>query len=269
MPMSERPHFKWFNQALDGLALARPNQSVEAEFVARAIVQGQRFYMPGYADVLGGKSYTDIGEQIAMPFDLMAVAVEDREDGELALLSVICAEKTPDGYLLVPIAGNGGLWGLLPQVRMVWHPDRAEFSCRFTTQYGLENARDWDQEQVMRLGDIAAYRQPLHTLNAMLSLSNVQSVQVEPPPVPEKVQRKRQRTGKLPLYSYHVLEVGGEKWDSFGADDGDGQGFRSHLRRGHIRRLGDSRKVWVRSCFVHGRIPGFVDKDYNVRGPQA
>jgi hypothetical protein len=38
---------------------------------------------------------------------------------------------------------------------------------------------------------------------------------------------------------------------------------RLHLRRGHIRRLDESRTVWVQSCVV-GAEPGAVLKDYRV-----
>ena len=40
---------------------------------------------------------------------------------------------------------------------------------------------------------------------------------------------------------------------------------RTHLRRGHIRRLRWGPKVWVNSCVVNPGAIGGVNKDYAVR----
>jgi len=97
----------------------------------------------------------------------------------------------------------------------------------------------------------------------MLALKNVRPQIDEPPP---KLNKKRAASGKLPLYAYHVLEVDGEVWGPHSKGDGSAE-YRSHLRRGHIRRLSDGRAVWVRATYVHGRMPGFVSKDYAVKEP--
>jgi hypothetical protein len=80
---------------------------------------------------------------------------------------------------------------------------------------------------------------------------------------PKFVNRKRASNGKRPLYDYHVLRVDGELWDRHAASTGS-SGVRSHFRRGHFRRIGDDRLVWVRATMVKGSIPGFVHKDYDV-----
>lgn len=101
-------------------------------------------------------------------------------------------------------------------------------------------------------------------LCVMLSLHNVHAENIEPP---ERLNRKRIHANKLPLYSYHVLKVDGVLWDSDRNADTDEEstGIRSHLRRGHIRRLTEpERKIWVRPAIVHGKRKGFVHKDYHV-----
>lgn len=92
-----------------------------------------------------------------------------------------------------------------------------------------------------------------------LSCNNVDKVRVSQP---DKLNRARAKAGKLPLKDFHVLEVRG----STGHDGlpGIGGGVRSHLRRGHIRRIGPERITWVNACVVRGSRPGFVDKAYSV-----
>jgi hypothetical protein len=80
---------------------------------------------------------------------------------------------------------------------------------------------------------------------------------------PERLNRARIKRGELPLKDFHVLQIGGHDAGQFGAGPGS-TGARSHLRRGHIRRLGPERTTWVRACMVRGSRPGFVDKQYSV-----
>lgn len=96
-------------------------------------------------------------------------------------------------------------------------------------------------------------------------LSNVQNTSRVRIDVPEKLNRARIKSGKDPFHSYHVLEIGGERWDSPFVSDGQGAGRRSHLRRGHIRHLPEGRLTWIRDTIVKGSKPGFVHKDYVVK----
>lgn len=107
-----------------------------------------------------------------------------------------------------------------------------------------------------------------HDLNVVASLCvtlGLHNVSAERVPVPPKLAASRSRKGQAPLYDYHVLTV--EWYGEGGHDPGDGtRTIRSHLRRGHVRRLPDGRRIWVRAAMVHGRRDGFLAKDYAVGG---
>lgn len=98
----------------------------------------------------------------------------------------------------------------------------------------------------------------------MLACSNVHIEQHAP--------RKPNKNAKnaLPFDTYHTLTVDIPK--KSGASDPRGGSHaapREHLRRGHIRRLDDNRRIWVNSCVVSaGRGFGKVEKDYRVRSAE-
>jgi hypothetical protein len=89
------------------------------------------------------------------------------------------------------------------------------------------------------------------------------NVTTEKRTAPAQLNKRRIKAGKPPLKDFHVLQIGGEGGVGFGGGAGH-DGVRSHLRRGHIRRLGPERITWVNACMVRGSKPGFVDKHYSV-----
>lgn len=98
-----------------------------------------------------------------------------------------------------------------------------------------------------------------------LSCSNVDSEVVET--IDQRKNERRIRQGKLPLYETRRLVIKAPLTRSAGSSAGcisDRQGPREHLRRGHIRRLQDGRRVWVQSCVVGNRANGVINKQYGV-----
>lgn len=81
-----------------------------------------------------------------------------------------------------------------------------------------------------------------------------------------RLNKSRIKASKAPLKDFHVLKIAGQEVGANGIEGGAGQ--RSHLRRGHVRRLGPDRMTWVNACMVSGARPGFVDKRYEVGGSQ-
>lgn len=88
------------------------------------------------------------------------------------------------------------------------------------------------------------------------------NVSAERQPAAAKLNKARVRSGKRAFFDYHVLTIPGT---SGGKGDGaSGRTVRTHLRRGHIRRLQSGKIVWVNAALVKGRAKGFVSKSYDV-----
>jgi len=82
---------------------------------------------------------------------------------------------------------------------------------------------------------------------------------------PKHINRQREKKGKPPIFGYRTLHLMVDEISTRG--DGlktDRTSPRLHLRRGHIRRLDDGRRIWVRSAVVGEKKNGFVHKDYSV-----
>lgn len=118
-----------------------------------------------------------------------------------------------------------------------------------------------NQEQATK-DEINAVKVVERTLVA-LNCTNVRSVDNAPPTA---LNKKRQKQGKPPLFTYKTLHVlAGMRGATNSQRTEDAEAKRSprlHFRRGHIRRIGDGRITWVQQCMVgNGRL-GMVEKAY-------
>jgi len=99
----------------------------------------------------------------------------------------------------------------------------------------------------------------LGLLNA-LQCTNVGIEKSEPKHAGKKIK------AALPFDTYHVLTIK-RNASITGHSGASHRSPREHLRRGHIRRIADGKKVWVTATVVAaGRGGGVVTKDYAVRG---
>lgn len=101
---------------------------------------------------------------------------------------------------------------------------------------------------------------PVLALIQVLQCSNVKTTRVPPSPA---LNKKRIASGKLPFVEYRILAI-----DSGASASATGSGThsspRQHIRRGHIRRLADERRIWVHQCLVGDPRKGLIVKDYRV-----
>jgi hypothetical protein len=109
---------------------------------------------------------------------------------------------------------------------------------------------------------IAAYWKSLAAME-VIACSNVELIDnIKKPPYTEQ---RKAKNKNLPLFTYKTLHI---KTSITKAKQGDstqpaGKSPRLHLRRGHIRRLGENR-IWVKSCVVGSKEQGIIHKDYKI-----
>jgi hypothetical protein len=109
--------------------------------------------------------------------------------------------------------------------------------------------------------DCAAEVLVLAQMCAVLNCSNTDTEVVSPSAA---LQKKRSRSGKPPLFDYHVLVLRSPSASNSVGVGGHHASPRQHLRRGHIRRY-ETRSIWVNACVVGDASRGRVVKDYAIK----
>lgn len=288
-------HFSKFNEAISDLdKVAREFSGNEISGLASIFLgtlqDSQFFYIPSAAYLIEGKVFDPrLKMMMNLPFDNTAVLSEThvRMSGEETWK--ISLAVNPDGNtkaskLFNALLTHRGIhkesigWCVLSLIKTQqaanidlgikgWVPSPGAWAYVSYPKDGdgyniqtfpLHDTGLTNEETAFELNeDIGA----IQNLCTMLGLNNVKQREVNPS---EALNRKRKKRGNLPLYSYHILEVDGERWEGEHLGANTGRGVRSHFRRGHIRRLSKDRAVFVRATMVKGSVRGFVDKDYNV-----
>lgn len=101
---------------------------------------------------------------------------------------------------------------------------------------------------------------------AVLNCANVETGDLAPG---KGANAKRVASGKSPFFTYKVLQLAAAKVAAGEKGSGSHSAPRTHLRRGHIRRL-ENKVTWVRPAIVNaGSDRGTVAKDYRVAGRES
>ncbi len=232
-----------------------PDETVRREctLALNSMSKAAKFMLPDGGRLLPDPELRaiDRNEKLCLPFPVIAIeyrvgaekwiTLATERDDDIALQLVLCSGTmawTPTCLVLLPRSDplkdiGGGL--------------------------ALPNVKALDDECPLELAEEPAAAL-LSMLNA-LGCSNVHIERSEPKKSGKKIK------AALPFDAYHVLtiDVPGRHSERTGAG-GDHRSPREHLRRGHIRRLADGRRIWVNATVVSvGRGAGVVTKDYAVR----
>jgi len=97
-----------------------------------------------------------------------------------------------------------------------------------------------------------------------IQLLNCSNITTETHQPSEKLNKKRLKRGKLPLFEYKTLVLPGTHVQAQEHQGGSHASPRWHVRRGHIRRLQNGNEIWVESCSVGSIKTGIINKDYRV-----
>lgn len=148
-----------------------------------------------------------------------------------------------------PSRKRGWLWN--HPVRYVHAVNNEEDGLLF-----IDGVRDVSGQDVSRTIAIMIFK-----LFVIMACSNVIYADHE---APAALNKKRQKKGKCPLFSYKTLaiRVPNERVEG-PALGGTHATPRVHLRRGHIRRISPEKTVWVQASVV-GAKHGMVSKDYRL-----
>lgn len=93
-----------------------------------------------------------------------------------------------------------------------------------------------------------------------MNCKNVSTVKNNPP---VNLNKKREKKGKLPLFSYYTLELNGRN-EKGKLQGGTHSSPRVHLRRGHPREYRPGKWTWVQPCVVGNKKMGIIHKDYKA-----
>lgn len=100
----------------------------------------------------------------------------------------------------------------------------------------------------------------------VLNCENISTRDIVPP---AKIQKHRVKNKQAPLYIYKTLEIKatGVGYDSQNSASGSGSSKKTHLRRGHLRRLQSKKVIWVKSAIVGAanQNKGQIHKDYAIK----
>jgi hypothetical protein len=294
--MSQKKHWNKFKHAAkDIIQLGQDSGHPEIKMVCdgtAALINSKvpKFYIPNVKGLLSEKDAPPEGEMYNLPYPIVCLLSETKiiskisDDNTIipaddpAWVLTIAIQKETNGYItLMSATSTEGRWTFSP---IAVHMQRDAGAKTFSLGINMNGAA----EEVIRLvkADMAQrgvllqesiedtitkdYIEDMHNVCTLCSLLGVHDTKTVKVPMPTALKRTPRRGETSPDYDYHVLSVGGEIWDSPWTTESDGEsGVRSHLRRGHIRRLA-SKTVWVRATFVRGSREGFVEKDYEVKG---
>lgn len=228
-----------------------------------------KFLLPDGGRVFIDKELRALDEQtpLRLPYPFIALeyrAVRDNstqynDGGMVARRRIVFCREDDNGIYITPAycIESNGVWVLMGECFVP------------TTDYLVRNDNNSVAGMKARIpNDLYQKNDYLDEVNAVIQFLNVlqcANAHIEKS-IPRKVGKKVKAA--LPFDVYHILtiDVGRQGEAAPGAGGVGHRSPREHLRRGHIRRLADGRKIWVNATVVcGGRGFATVKKDYSIR----
>ena len=227
----------------------------------------QKFILPD-----GGRLYDDpdlraLDETVplSLPYKFIALEYERPQYDKASPKTIVFARERDDAIVVMPaiwIAASG-TWGLMPEFALprVGYLDRSSKNNGYVCIKASFTNKNIPQ---------ADYADEIGALLCFLNILQCGNVVTQKSP-PSETRKALSSSKALPYDEYHILtiDVPSDQPQESGVA-GSHRSPREHLRRGHIRRLADGRKIWVNAAGIAaGRGCGVISKDYLVRSVKA
>lgn len=254
-----------FKDILSSPSAKNPNSPADMDHCIDLANLSRKFILPEGGLLFDDHELRALDEEGTLSLPFPAIALEFPTPGKMGGRTIIFArerDETIDTMRVTCIDGMG--WLVLNHSRDGGGIRRTGYLDRTATPNGMPTIK-----LLANGGGDTSVDEPVGDIYVLLSLLN--ALQCSNVRIEESKPRKagKKPKGALPFDTYHVLTIDAGKQDDElpGAGGGTHRSPREHLRRGHIRRLTDGRRIWVNATVVGaGKGAGIVTKDYMVRG---
>jgi hypothetical protein len=226
----------------------------------------QKFLLPEGGRLYDDPEYKALDEKdtLNLPYPLIAMEYSrDRmpecigKDEVHASKCILFARETDDAIVLTPVFWAEEAWHPMPEAAL----PRRGYLNRSVMLNGRVSIRLGRADDRIPMSDYADEVGALLCLLNVLGCRNVHVAKSTPKNHKTKVK------SALPFDAYSILTIDApSKGGSILGMAGNHRSPREHLRRGHIRRLEDGRRIWVSATVVgSSNGSGTVKKDYRVK----
>lgn len=224
----------------------------------------QKFLLPEGGRLYDDKEYRalDENEPLRLPYPCIALEYSryrhEKPEGDVPSSKAILFAYERDDYIyLVMIAWSDytRLWVPFPEAAI---PKVGFLNRSLKSPNGYTAIKIWHDKQI----PTSDYSDEVGALLCFLNVLQCKNVHVERSE-PKNFGKKIKAA--LPFDAYHILTIDAPSNSNGNVKKGSHRSPREHLRRGHIRRLADGRRIWVNATVVAaGQEAGKIRKDYAI-----
>jgi len=228
--------------------------------IMAAAVSSQKFILPRGGFLLEDESLRAIDEamELRLPFPTIALEYQANRDGCAEVLFVFDHGDRIEAFVCLRF---DGVWHDFES--HFWMPKHGYMDRSVAGYLGYPGLVSFDRydgaDHRLAVEDNFGWQRVLLSFLNALACSNVRIQRSEPRKAGKKIK------AALPFDTYHVLTIDVPGKAGEGAATGGHRSPREHLRRGHIRRLADGRRIWVNATVVAAGSGGTVRKAYALR----
>jgi hypothetical protein len=222
----------------------------------------QKFILPNSGFLLADIELRALSGDIPLRLPHPVIALEFQHQAQKMV--VFAVERLDEKEIGISVAFGSPVDGTWALALMAQVPMTGYFGTGLPGQTGLDGLRFFSQfSDAEHRGLSQCANESVSCLLSFLNALACSNVAIERS-APKRGNKKVKAA--LPFDTYHILTIDVPASSGTGAATGGHRSPREHLRRGHIRRLADGRRIWVNATVVAAsRGAGVVTKDYALR----